>query len=194
VGLDVLLILNRVYIVKHFRQIIFHELSDLLPSLQHEVLSNEHLWFCDVSRQTKLEVQRHTQSIPLRAVDRKPSDRRRLENIHASRITPYAASFPTAMSLLMNLANHLGGTLERALYVRLLPHALVYPHTDAGTYYAVRDRYHLVVLSNGGSILKSGDEEVTMCPGELWWFDNKAVHESSNPSNEGRVHLIFDIF
>jgi hypothetical protein len=180
--------------VKYFRQIIIPSLNDFLFSLQHEVLSNEHLWSAEVSRQKRLPVQRHTESIPLRAVARKPDDKRRSEDIHESRLTPYAAAFPITMSVLTNIAIHLQGSLERAMYVQLLPRAMVYPHIDAGVYYKVRDRYHLVVLSKDGSILSSGGEQVTMHPGELWWFDNKAIHESFNPSDEGRVHLIFDIF
>lgn len=169
-------------------------MEDFLPRLRMELMRNEQLWTADESRQTKIQVQRHTQSIPLRASERKPNDDRKTEDIQESRITRYATSFPVAMSFLSRAEMLLQGTLERALYVRLLPQAVVYPHVDTGAYYAVRDRYHFVVSSRQGSLLKSGGEEVTMQEGELWWFDNKALHESSNPSDEWRVHLIFDIF
>jgi hypothetical protein len=43
-------------------------------------------------------------------------------------------------------------------------------------------------------MLRSGTEQIIMNPGELWWFDNKALHESENRSDEWRTHLIFDIF
>ena len=39
----------------------------------------------------------------------------------------------------------------------------------------------------------SGGETVRMQEGELWWFDNKAVHDAFNPSAEGRIHVIFDV-
>jgi hypothetical protein len=32
-----------------------------------------------------------------------------------------------------------------------------------------------------------------MQEGELWWFDNKAVHEARNDGQEDRIHLIFDL-
>lgn len=32
-----------------------------------------------------------------------------------------------------------------------------------------------------------------MREGELWWFDNKAVHEARNDSASDRIHLIFDL-
>jgi hypothetical protein len=180
--------------VKHFKQIILPGLDIALARLRSEISSNEDLWSADESRQNKIQVQRHTHSIPLRSVDRKRGDDRKTEEIHESRLTRFAASFPVTMSFLSDVAISLRGTLERALYVRLHPHSVVYPHVDAGAYYAVRDRYHFVLISSLGSLLKSGDEEVTMLAGELWWFDNKALHQSENPSDEWRVHLIFDIF
>ncbi len=36
-------------------------------------------------------------------------------------------------------------------------------------------------------------ETIVMREGELWVFDNKALHEARNPTNEPRVHLIFDV-
>jgi len=32
-----------------------------------------------------------------------------------------------------------------------------------------------------------------MREGELWWFDNKALHEAMNLGSEDRIHLIFDV-
>ena len=87
----------------------------------------------------------------------------------------------------------LGGDLSRISVVRLNPHGRVYPHIDEGDYYKVRDRYHLVLRSPGGSEMNSGGEEVVFRDGELWWFNNKAVHDAFNPSAEGRIHVIFDV-
>ena len=81
----------------------------------------------------------------------------------------------------------------RISVVRLNPHGKVYPHVDEGDYYKVRDRYHLVLRSPGGSSMNSGGEEVVFRDGELWWFNNKAVHDAFNPSAEGRIHVIFDV-
>ena len=75
----------------------------------------------------------------------------------------------------------------------LLAGRRVYEHIDRGEYYGVRDRYHLVMTSVDGSCLKAGEEEVTMREGELWWFDNKAVHEAWNRGYQDRIHLVFDV-
>ena len=79
------------------------------------------------------------------------------------------------------------------MLVALLPKRKVAPHVDLGAYYRIRDRFHLVLASPGGSPVTAGDETIVMRPGELWAFDNKKRHWASNPSDEPRVHLIFDV-
>ena len=41
--------------------------------------------------------------------------------------------------------------------------------------------------------MNSGGEDVVFHDGELWWFNNKAVHDAFNPSDHGRIHVIFDV-
>jgi aspartyl/asparaginyl beta-hydroxylase (cupin superfamily) len=41
--------------------------------------------------------------------------------------------------------------------------------------------------------MKSGGEACTWNVGELWWFNNKLLHEAYNPGDTWRVHVIFDI-
>ena len=98
-----------------------------------------------------------------------------------------------ARSFLKALAARQGAELGRAKLVMLPAGRRVYPHIDRGEYYRVRDRYHLVIRSTAGSWLRAGDEEVTMQEGELWWFDNKAMHEAWNHGDQDRLHLIFDM-
>ena len=57
----------------------------------------------------------------------------------------------------------------------------------------MRGTSRLVLRSAGGSPLAAGGERILMRPGELWAFDNKARHWADNPSEEPRVHLIFDV-
>ena len=85
------------------------------------------------------------------------------------------------------------GELGRATLVALQPRGWVRPHIDAGEYYRVRDRFHLVLKSPSGSPLMAGGETVVMREGELWAFDNKAKHDARNLTEEPRVHLIFDV-
>ena len=83
--------------------------------------------------------------------------------------------------------------LSRATIVRLKPKSQVFRHIDEGSYYFLRDRFHLVLQSSAGSVLMSGGEQVRMQEGELWWFDNKQYHESYNESDDWRIHYIFDL-
>jgi hypothetical protein len=101
--------------------------------------------------------------------------------------------FPYVSSLLERFAELERGDLGRAMLVRLKPMGRVYPHVDKGAYYAVRDRYHLVIQSKGGSPMASAEETVILQEGELWCFDNKSMHSAMNPSADWRVHLIFDL-
>lgn len=163
---------------------------DVRP-LREEIHQNEKLWGFDTGRQDSVECQRETNMIPLRGVCSRP-DIGVNEN-QESAWSKISDKFPLACEFMKNVAESEGGTLCRAVIVRLQPKGKVYPHIDTGSYYFIRDRYHLVISSKEGSILASGDEKVTMKEGELWWFDNKQHHAAVNKSDEWRIHYIFDV-
>ena len=152
------------------------------------------MWLVDTSRQRKIRCQRNTRNIFLR-VARKPlpPGATNANDVHESRVARSARMFPRALAYCERVADDVRGTLGRATLVALQPHGRVFPHVDAGAYYRIRDRFHLVLRSAGGSPLAAGDERVLMRPGELWAFNNKARHWADNPSDEPRVHLIFDV-
>ena len=177
--------------MRHFTRIAGH--VDTIPLLA-ELDAAPEMWLVDTSRQRKVRCQRHTRNIFLRAPRKPlPPGARNANDVHDSRIAPAAGKFPRALAYCESVAEALGGTLGRATLVALLPHSRVLPHVDAGAYYRIRDRFHLVLRSPGGSPLSAGGETVVMRPGELWAFDNKARHWADNPSGEPRVHLIFDM-
>lgn len=162
-----------------------------LSEIASEIARNRSLWPLSTGRQTKISVQRETNCIALRCAVH--TNGVHINNTHASETTALAANFPAVMAFMYKFASEAQGNLSRAMIVRLQPRGRVYPHVDEGEYYRIRDRYHLVVSSLGGSTMISGGECVLMREGELWWFDNKALHESINPSEEWRTHIIFDI-
>ena len=152
------------------------------------------LWLADTSRQRKVRCQRHTRNIFLRSPRKPlPPGAKNANDVHESRVTRAAAKFPRALAFCEAVAGDRGAALGRATLVALLPGSRVYPHVDAGAYYRVRDRLHLVLRSAEGSPLSAGEETVVMREGELWAFDNKVRHWAHNPSEEPRVHLIFDL-
>ncbi len=176
--------------MKYFRRI-KHDL-DVRPFLE-EIASIPEAWNLSTGRQDKIAVQREAQSIPLRGLVKSKIGNRKRRDVHESRYTTISRRFIVARAFLEGFATEQDAELSRAKIVRLMPGRRVYPHIDRGDYYRFRDRYHLVLQSADGSYLKSGDEEVRMQEGELWWFDNKAVHEAHNDGSAERIHLIFDL-
>lgn len=169
------------------------ESIDVEPFLA-ELEAASDLWLADTSRQRKVRCQRDTLNIFLR-VARKPlpPGATNANDVHESRTARFAARFPHALRFCERTAALQDGELGRATFVSLQPQGWVRPHVDAGAYYRIRDRFHLVLRSPGGSPLTCGDEAVVMRAGELWAFDNKTRHDARNPTGEPRVHLIFDV-
>jgi outer membrane protein assembly factor BamB len=163
---------------------------DVAPLLE-EVRSQEQAWLTDTGRQDKIRVQRDTNTIFLSAAVHRP-DLHVNEN-QESRLTSVSRLFPKALAFMTGFAQEMECQLSRATIVRLKPKSQVFRHLDEGSYYFLRDRFHLVLLSAAGSVLMSGGEQVRMQEGELWWFDNKQYHESYNESDQWRIHYIFDL-
>lgn len=159
--------------------------------LLEEVNSQEQAWLIDTGRQAKIRVQRDTNTIFLSAAVHRP-DLHINEN-QETRLTPVSKLFPRALAFMTEFAQEMNCRLSRATIVRLKPKSHVFRHIDAGSYYFLRDRFHLVLRSCTGSVLMSGGETVRMQEGELWWFDNKQYHESHNESGDWRIHYIFDL-
>ncbi len=176
--------------MKHFK---LHRKSVDIEPILSEIRAQPTAWAEQTGRQNSIEVQAETNSIPLRGLRRSQIMGRRRRDVHETRYTSLARRFPRTIALTEELAEELGGELGRAKLARLPSGARVLPHVDRGEYYAFRDRYHLVVDSLGGSILQAGDEEVSMRAAELWWFDNKAIHNAQNESPRPRIHLVFDL-
>jgi hypothetical protein len=69
-------------------------------------------------------------------------------------------------------------------------------HTDFGTYYLNKDRYHLSISGRYQYTVYDADGTVDRAiiePGTLFWFNNKLDHESENIANEPRIAFIFDV-
>lgn len=171
-----------------------HLMADVdIRAMWHEVMAQPERWLASTTRQDQVAVQRETESIFLRSAVRPDDKSRKLEDIHASRLTPHAAGYPAIMQWTESFARREGKRVARVLLAKLKPHGQVYPHVDGGDYYQIRDRYHLVLASASGSNMICGNEEVVMREGDVWWFDNKQLHAASNTSASDRTHLIFDL-
>lgn len=158
-----------------------------------EIASIDGAWDVSTGRQDKIAVQREALAIPLRGLRKSAIGDRKRRDVHESRWTTGSRLYPEARRFLKDLALEQDALLSRAKIVCLPAGRRVYAHIDRGAYYAVRDRYHLVLRSARGSWLKVGDEEVRMREGELWWFDNNQIHEAFNDGDQDRIHMIFDL-
>lgn len=176
--------------MKYFRRI--KSGIDPKPFLD-EIAAIDDAWDSATGRQDKIEVQREALSIPLRGLRKSAIGARKRRDVHETRWTTGSKLYPRARRFLKQIAQDQAALLSRAKIVCLPAGRRVYPHVDRGDYYALRGRYHLVLRSAKGSWLKAGDEEIRMQEGELWWFDNKQLHEAMNDGDQDRIHMIFDL-
>jgi hypothetical protein len=101
---------------------------------------------------------------------------------------------PQVRALVMGLMPIVEGEqLGRVIISKLPAGKVIKPHVDEQKYAGFYDRFHVVLSSAPGCLFHCGDETVHMATGELWWFDNKIIHEVTNNSAADRVHLIIDI-
>jgi len=116
------------------------------------------------------------------------------EGFHAQRavVRPVAQHFPEIIKWVLDFARQHGSWVSRAQIVVLEPHKEVYLHEDWGLYYALRDRYHLV-LRSAGSLMISGSEQKIFHTGDVFLYPNKVMHGAKNIGEHERIHLIFDV-
>ena len=168
--------------------------SDIDPQpFLDEIAAVDGAWESSTGRQQKIKVQREALSVPLRGLRKSAIGGRKRRDVHESRWTTGSKRYPIARQFLKDFASRQDALLSRAKIVCLPAGRRVYPHIDRGAYYLLRDRYHLVLRSARGSWLRAGNEEIRMREGEVWWFDNKQIHEAFNDGDEDRIHMIFDL-
>lgn len=180
--------------MKHFKLV---DKDVPVDGLLEEVTKNHELWFVDTTRQETIDKQRETYAITLRShADQAQLDsrvRRAMPFGYKGRPSAMTDQFPVASKYVDDFIRDKRGKPGRVVMTNLRPNGTIYPHTDDGLYWLLRDRYHLVIKSAKGSHFKAGGEEVRMQEGELWWFDPTVEHEAFNDSDEDRIHIIIDV-
>lgn len=131
--------------------------------------------------------------LPLRTARTSAPCLRNRRDIHESRWTDASRLFRVTSNFLRTFAAERDADLGRAAIVHVPSGHRVAPHIDGGEYRLFRDRYQLVLKSDAGVWLKAGDEEVAMQVGELWWFDNKTLHETASLGSGDHLMLVFDL-
>jgi hypothetical protein len=106
---------------------------------------------------------------------------------------PAMAKFSSVLQLLLVpiLRSLAVDELGYVMLVKLQPDGTVDQHIDEGIYADHYSRFHLVLTGEAGSTLTVGGETQHCAPGEVWWFDHKALHCAVNEAPTPRIHLIF---
>lgn len=144
------------------------------------------LWF-----NTKGNAHTSTRSVQLRS--HKPTPGKTYHNIQETIDMPAWNILTETRQFVLDFLHEAGGELGHVRLTNLNGEAEIPPHIDEGEYWAPRNRYHLVITSEHGTLFTAGDETITMKENEFWWFDNKKMHQVKNLSQKTRTHLIFDI-
>src|ERR1700691_37500 len=114
-----------------------------VAALLAEVQGQDTAWQVNTSRQDKIRVQSETNTIFIRSAVRR-TDLNSNDN-QESAFTDTSGLFPKAVAFMTGFAREMNAELSRATIVRLKPKSRVYRHVDSGSYYFIRDRYHLVL-------------------------------------------------
>lgn len=107
---------------------------------------------------------------------------------------PAFAELPQVRNIIFSLMRQVEGErLGPVMLSRLAPGKQIYPHDDGVKHTSYYKRYQVALHSLPGVLFRSGDEQVNMRTGEVWWFDNSLNHEVVNNSPDDRLAMIIDI-
>ena len=101
---------------------------------------------------------------------------------------------PEARAIIFTLMGYVQGErLGRVIINKISPGGKIFPHADTAAHAAYYDRFHVALQSTPGAIFRTGDEQITMPVGSVWWFDNSQEHEVINNGSDDRIHMVIDI-
>ena len=106
------------------------------------------------------------------------------------RKTPFFDKHPLLVNYLYTKFPSLRTELVRIIISKLHPGDKVARHHDVGRSYR-KNRFHFSL--QGTYKYYVADEEITIHPGTLFWFDNKQLHGAENIGDIDRITTIFDI-
>lgn len=176
-----------------------YKLKEGMSTEQILSLIEDEDWSVDESRQKNILSQRETASIHIKkAKPRNLSEEERRKHIkfpsseyNEEYKTRFWHKYHPVRDFFAWFQRKYGGDICRASLVRLYSEGHVEEHIDGGRYYKDKDRFHLVIQ---GEYQYTVDKEPMIYKqGELWWFDNKKIHESTNIFAQERIALIFDV-
>ena len=154
-------------------------------------LEASNLWVDMGARPNKPKTHANTARIQLRT--NRHISGKSYHDIHETVDLPPWNILAATRQFVLEFLSQVGGELGHVRVTNLNDSAVIPAHIDIGEYCSIRDRYHLVINSEHGTLFSAGNEVVTMSENDLWWFDNKQIHSVTNLSCTPRTHLVFDI-
>jgi len=156
-----------------------------------------HWWDLNKSRQNKYKAQVNTKNIALRVPEKLNTESESKvwsrRSINSPITQKYYRELIPYFNFLETFCKMLGtGELGNVTITSLNSHSDVKTHYDPGCYYMLRDRYH-VVLSSEGSRQVFEEDEYLFEEGDIWWFNTRVKHSAYNDSDNPRIHLLIDI-
>lgn len=113
---------------------------------------------------------------------------------HECEWKPVAAQLPEAVELVMMLmARVRGERLGRVIINRIQPGGRIFPHADSDEHAAYYTRFHIVLHSLPGAVIRCDDEQLQFRTGDVFWFNNALEHEVTNNSGDERISMVVDI-
>lgn len=113
---------------------------------------------------------------------------------HESVDQPAFAKLPEARAIIFPLmARVQGERLGRVMINSLRPGGRIFPHSDTAAHAAYYTRFHCVLDTSPGAVIRCGVEKLHMRQGDVWWFNNALEHEVVNGGISDRIHMVIDI-
>lgn len=109
---------------------------------------------------------------------------------------PYAGwiVLTEAKDICLNVMRRVNGIqLGRVLITRLAPGKQIPLHKDEGPVAMMYQRFQLALQSGPGCVIFSGQEQLMMQPGEVWWMNNREPHGVVNNSELERLAMVIDV-
>jgi quercetin dioxygenase-like cupin family protein len=106
------------------------------------------------------------------------------------RKTELFCKYPVLTDFLFLKFPSLQKELVRIIISKLHPGETIWKHSDVGRFYR-KNRFHFSI--QGTYQYYTGDQQVTIHPGTIFWFDNKQEHWAENTGDVDRITVIFDI-
>lgn len=145
-------------------------------------------WIEEQLRQQTFDVHAKTRSIILLFADGWP-------DIQISKHKGWSEFAPVAVPVMQEIIRKhysIHGTIIRAMFAKLLAGMSIDEHFDDHPTFSVSHRIHVPLITNDDVRFVIADENFNLKEGIAYEVSNLDYHYVANPSEEDRVHLIFD--